>query len=74
MSGFPAKRFGLKGRGLLQAGCAADLLVFDLDKVRCGADYQNPTRPPSGMEQVMINGQFAFKDGQYLDQRPGRVL
>ncbi|MCC2684570.1 MAG: aminoacylase [Paenibacillaceae bacterium] len=74
MSGFPAQRFGLKGRGLLQAGCAADLLVFDLDKVHCGADYQNPTQPPSGMEQVMIHGQFALKDGRYLDQRLGRVL
>jgi N-acyl-D-amino-acid deacylase len=74
MSGFPAQRFGLKGRGLLQAGRAADLLVFDLDKVHCAADYEHPNRPPSGMEQVMINGQFALRDGQYLDKRLGRIL
>jgi N-acyl-D-amino-acid deacylase len=76
MSGYPAQRFGLsgRGRGLIKPGNYADLLVFDLDKVHCAADFQNPTRPPSGMEQVMINGQFALKDGQYLDKRLGRVL
>jgi N-acyl-D-amino-acid deacylase len=74
MSGFPAQRFGIADRGRIQPGCYADLLVFDPETIRAGADFQHPTRPPSGMEQVMVNGQFAMKDGKVVGRLPGRVL
>jgi N-acyl-D-amino-acid deacylase len=74
MSGFPAERFGVKGRGVIKPGNFADLAVFRLESVTAGADFQHPTRPPTGMEYVMVNGRFALRDGTFLDERWGRVL
>ena len=46
---------GLKDRGVIEEGAYADIVVFDFDRIREGADFLEPTRPPEGIEYVMVN-------------------
>ncbi|RQO61139.1 D-aminoacylase [Paucibacter sp. KBW04] len=73
MSGLTAQRFGLKDRGVLRAGAAADLVLFDPERFTDRADYAQPTLPAIGLEAVWVNGQAAWERGRPL-ARAGRVL
>jgi N-acyl-D-amino-acid deacylase len=42
MTSFPARRFKLGKRGLIAPGYAADLVVFDPEKVLDMATYEDP--------------------------------
>jgi N-acyl-D-amino-acid deacylase len=74
MTGAPAARLGLRDRGLLRDSFAADLVVFDPATVRANATYDEPRRFPSGIEQVIVNGQVVLADGEPTGARPGRAL
>jgi len=74
MTGKPAEVLGIKDRGLLKVGLAADIVVFDPEKVRDTADYSDPVRYPEGIEQVLVNGKILVKDGVHCPVRAGRVL
>ncbi|MGE0329221.1 MAG: amidohydrolase family protein [Ramlibacter sp.] len=74
MTGLPARRFGLRGRGLISEGYCADLVVFDPATVRDNATYQNPTAPPSGIHAVIVNGRLAQLRGRAVDLHAGQRL
>ena len=46
MTSAPAARLGIRDRGLLRDGLAADLVVFDPARVRSNATYDEPARVP----------------------------
>jgi N-acyl-D-aspartate/D-glutamate deacylase len=69
MTGLTAARFGLAGRGILREGYAADLVLFDAEKVRDTATYETPISAAEGISAVFVNGQPAL-DGA----RAGRLL
>ncbi len=56
MTGMPAARLGLKQRGLLQAGYAADIAVFDPATICDTATFDDPLRYPTGPPYVFVNG------------------
>lgn len=65
--------FGRKGR--LQPGCDADIVIFDLERVRDRATFEEMHLPAEGMVHVLVNGEAVIRDGQLLlDARPGRPL
>ena len=74
MTGLPARRFGLAGRGLIAAGQAADLVLLDPVRVADTATYAVPQGLPTGIHAVLVNGALALHDGQYLDMHAGRRL
>jgi N-acyl-D-aspartate/D-glutamate deacylase len=74
MTGLPARRLGLRDRGVIRAGARADLVVFDARRVADQATYEDPHRYPVGIEQVLVNGRFVIKDGEHTGSLPGRVL
>jgi N-acyl-D-amino-acid deacylase len=75
MTGASAARFGLRDRGLLEKGLAADITVFDPQQVRDNTTPQATDRPPAGIRQVFINGVQVLADGEALeDVRAGVVL
>ena len=83
MTSFPAQRFGLLDRGVLRPGLRADLIVFDLDKVRDRATnlyphaypFENiPHRHPEGLDWVLVNGEPVIAEGEHTGALPGRVL
>jgi N-acyl-D-amino-acid deacylase len=74
MSGMPAARFGLHGRGLIREGYFADLVLFDFDRLESRSTFENPQVYPDGVALVMVNGQVAVHEGQHMRRRAGRVL
>jgi N-acyl-D-aspartate/D-glutamate deacylase len=64
MTGLSARRFGLADRGLVAPGMAADLCIFDADRVLDQASYDEPERPSVGIDCVVVNGQVAWRHGE----------
>ncbi len=80
----PADFFGIKDRGRLEPGAAADIVVFDENKIN------SPLRPTpvkdlpaggmrlyakaEGISQVVVNGKILFQDGRHTGAVPGEVL
>jgi N-acyl-D-amino-acid deacylase len=74
MTGAPAARLGLRDRGLLRDGLAADVVVFDPERVRSLATYEDPCRFPEGIEHVIVNGTPVIDSGRHTGATPGRAL
>ncbi len=74
MTSLPAEVYRMPDRGILRAGAAADVVVFDLNRVRDTATYTEPHQLAEGMVWVFVNGQAAIRDGEFQDVRAGRVL
>jgi len=80
----PADLFGIKGRGRLAAGNAADLAVFDPDTIgsasRGERRYDLPggakrmVMPSRGVEYTIVNGTIVYADGRATGSTPGTVL
>jgi N-acyl-D-aspartate/D-glutamate deacylase len=84
MTSEPADFFGFKDRGRLQAGAAADVVIFDEDKVN------SPLRPApvkdlpaggtrlyckaEGISRVIVGGEVIYRDGRHTGALPGKVL
>nr|WP_282580159.1 D-aminoacylase [Natroniella sulfidigena] len=73
MTYLPAKKLGLQ-RGLIKSGYFADLVIFDLEKIKDRATYSNPHRYAAGVEYLIVNGKLVIKDGKQLSNLPGYVL
>lgn len=74
MTSLPAETIGLEDRGILAAGQAADILVFDPDSVRANASFTNPHQLASGFDYVIVNGNIALEQGRFSERRSGKVL
>lgn len=74
MTGLPAERFGLAGRGRLRPGAYADVTVFDPAAIIDRASFAEPTLPAAGIPLVLVNGQAVWRDGAATGARPGRAL
>jgi len=74
MTSAPAARLGLKDRGTLEIGKAADLVLVDPKTVRDTATYEDPLRFPEGIVGVWVNGVAVKRDNEATGALPGRVL
>ena len=75
MTSLPASRAGIKDRGLLKKGLAADVVVFNADTVADRATLKNPTEESIGIEYVLLNGRVVVDKGTYAaGQLHGKVL
>jgi len=74
MTGMPAAKFGLKDRGIVAPGYAADLVVFDPEQIRDCATFSDPKRPAAGIQRVYVNGVASWRNGASTGARAGQVL
>jgi N-acyl-D-amino-acid deacylase len=74
MTGMPAGKLGLKNRGVVKTGYAADLALFDPKTVRDEATFPDPHRHPVGIPYVVVNGQIVVDGPRYNAVPAGRVL
>ena len=66
---------GMRRKGRMQAGCDADIVVFDPAAITDRASYDDSTRPSAGIRHVLVNGTFVVRDGDVVtDARPGRPV
>jgi len=74
MTSLPAAHFGFGDRGVLAAGRAADVVIFDPARVADTATYEKPHQYATGFAHVLVNGLPVIRDGQMTGARAGRVL
>jgi N-acyl-D-amino-acid deacylase len=74
LTSFPAANLKIEGRGWLRPGYAADVAIFDPDKVQDHATPQQPHRYSTGMVYVLVNGAPVLYDGEHTGATPGRVV
>jgi N-acyl-D-aspartate/D-glutamate deacylase len=83
MSDAPARLYGLRGRGRIEVGYQADVVIFDPDTIAPGPVHTVHDLPGGawrlhadaiGIEHVIINGREVVRGGQYTGETPGTVL
>src|SRR3984885_9224443 len=72
MTGMPAQRFRLAGRGQIREGSHADLVLFDPETIKDTATFSNPVCAAEGIAAVWVNGVLSYKDGDATGQKSGR--
>ena len=74
MTSLAAQKFQLKDRGLIKEGMAADIVVFDLDKVTDKATFEQPHQFSAGFHYVLVNGQIVIDNGKHTEVKSGITL
>ena len=74
LTSLPATNLGLKDRGSLKAGYAADIVIFDPARVRDLATFAKPQQLATGVRDVFVNGVQVLRDGRHTGAKPGRVV
>ncbi len=83
MTGEVARDWGLRDRGELKPGKAADIAIFDPAQVSVGGEEfvddfpgeaRRYVRRSSGYRAVMVNGELTYDDGNYTTARAGKVV
>jgi N-acyl-D-amino-acid deacylase len=74
MTSLPAARFGLRDRGRIAEGFRADLLLFEPDRIRDEASFDEGRRPASGIVAVWVNGTLSYGPGAAEGARAGRFI
>jgi N-acyl-D-amino-acid deacylase len=73
-TGAAATALGLVDRGLLRAGCWADVTIFDPARIADHATYDDPHQYSTGVSAVLVNGEVVLDGGDHTGALPGRVL
>ena len=74
MTSAVADRLGLRDRGLLRAGCYADVVIFDPETVGDRATFDDPHQLSVGMRDVWVNGERVLQDGEHTGAKPGQFV
>jgi N-acyl-D-amino-acid deacylase len=74
MTSMNADKISITDRGRIQVGLAADITVFDPDKIADRATFVEPHQYAVGVSYVVVNGQVVLDAGVHTGALPGRVL
>ncbi len=74
MSSLPALKFGLGNKGRLCAGADADIVIFDLNNIEDCATFENPSKPPLGIDYVIVSGKIAVENSKVKSGTLGHSL
>jgi len=74
MTSYPAKRFGLTDRGVLEKGACADIVVFDPLEIEDLSTFEHPHQYSKGIDFLIINGVLAIDDGKFTGEMAGKFI
>ncbi|MCB0777758.1 MAG: D-aminoacylase [Chitinophagaceae bacterium] len=74
MTSLPAQKFQLKDRGIIKEGMAADIVIFDADKVQDLSTFEKPHAYSTGFKYVIVNGMLTAENEKHLGVRAGITL
>ncbi|TDJ77539.1 MAG: D-aminoacylase [Planctomycetota bacterium] len=74
LTALAAEHVGLSGRGVIAPGAAADLVLFDPERIADRATVADPKRTAAGIELVWVNGILVWSEGRATGARPGAVI
>jgi N-acyl-D-amino-acid deacylase len=73
-SSMAATFLGLDKKGRVQAGCDADITIFDANAVTDKSTYTNPGLPSGGIPYVIVNGVVVVDAGKFTGVRAGKPI
>ncbi len=74
ITGRAALRYRIKERGFIREGYAADITIFDPERIIERATYENPFLPNEGIRCVIVNGQVRAFEGSLTGEENGTFL
>jgi N-acyl-D-amino-acid deacylase len=74
MTSLAARQVHFADRGEIREGVFADLLVFDLNKIKDTSTFEDPHHLAEGMSYVIVNGKVVLENGRYTGVKPGKVI
>lgn len=74
LTSLPASNLQIQHRGALKTGYFADLAIFNPEKIQDHATFDKPMQYATGMEYVIVNGEFVLREGEHTGALPGRVV
>jgi N-acyl-D-amino-acid deacylase len=74
MTGRSAARLGLRDRGIIAPGMAADIVVLDPEAIADRATYEEPHQYAAGVRWVIVNGVLELDGEEHQEKLPGMVL
>ncbi|MEN8249631.1 MAG: amidohydrolase family protein, partial [Bacteroidota bacterium] len=74
ITSIPADYFNLEGRGKIEKGYHADLVLIDLDNLKPNATYTNPMQLSDGVEWVWVNGEVIIESRVINNNKPGIII
>lgn len=74
MTSLPARRINLLDRGIIRPTMAADLVIFDFDRIQDLATYEDPKKYPQGIVHVIVNGEPVIFECEHTKARPGKIF
>jgi N-acyl-D-amino-acid deacylase len=74
LSSLPASNLGLRDRGRLKLGLAADIVVFDPQTIADHSTYEKPMQFATGVRDVFVNGTQVLEGSQPTGATPGRFV
>ena len=74
MTSVISDRFGIRGRGRIETGAFADLVIWDEAEFKAKATFTKPHQFTGGVRCVMVNGTIPYRDGAFTGDRGGRFL
>ena len=74
MTSVIADRFGIRGRGRIEKGAYADLVIWNEAEFKAKATFTDPHQFTGGVKAVMTNGVISYCDGKFTGNRGGRFL
>ncbi|HEY8782073.1 MAG TPA: D-aminoacylase [Mucilaginibacter sp.] len=74
MTSLPAQKFRLTGRGLLQPGMYADIVIFDAGKVKDESTFEHPHAYSTGFKYILVNGALTVDNFKHIGTRKGVTL
>ena len=70
----PAANLGIRDRGRLAPGMAADVVVFDPATIADHATFERPMQYATGVRDVFVNGTQVLAGGEHTGATPGRFV
>ena len=74
MTSLPAQRFRIDNRGLIRVGYAADVVIFDENKITDKATFEQPHAYSEGIDFVLVNGVAVLENGKHTGKKSGEII
>jgi N-acyl-D-amino-acid deacylase len=74
MTSLPAQKFQINGRGILQPGMFADIVIFDANTVKDESTFEHPHAYSTGFKYVLVNGRVTVDNFKHNGTRNGAIL